>query len=284
MGRSLEKSSGQASAESSEASSPQAGCESLAAEPTEASPRGREEALVPKSSGVLPGWQTLLSGSPREVLSRLVQDDPLGLRGRIAERLRADALLLDGDRAHLRALARISRCSGSYRGRPELSEWVDGAVRESVEELVRERHEHARRLPRARDDRERERRTEPASAPETRDGDAFEALAGPLGLEPSSMRVACSAFNVLPFADRSAFFDLVLEARDLDGCARAAGVSASEIARRGRRALDAILGPALASGSDSRSCPDAPRQPGRAVVERAIERPADKDGEKGRKS
>jgi hypothetical protein len=80
------------------------------------------------------------------------------------------------------------------------------------------------------------------------------------------MRVACAAFDVLPFADRAAFFDLVLEARDLDGCARAAGVNASEIARRARRALAAILGPSPAGGPDSKAVGS------RKELEKAVER------------
>jgi hypothetical protein len=215
-------------------------------------------------------WQTLFAGSPREVLSRLVQDDPLGVRGRIAERLRADALLLDGDHVHLRALARISRSAGAYRGRPELSEWVAGAVAESVEELVREMHEEARRRARNRDDRAR---TQPADttgdARGARDADAFDVLAGPLGLDPGSMRTACAAFDVLPFADRTAFFDFVLESKDLDSCARAAGVNASEVARRARRALDVILGSVPGFVPDSK-----PALPPRKEPERAGERPA----------
>ena len=227
-------------------------------------------AAVHEANGSASSWQTLLSGSPREVLSRLVQDDPLGVRAQVAMRLRADALLLDGDRAHLRTLARISRASGSYRGRPGLTEWVAIAVTESVEELVREMHEQVRRPTRGRDDSA----SKVAGAPTTtsnvaRDADAFEILAGPLGLDPGSMRTACAAFDVLPFADRAAFFDLVLESKDLDACARAAGVNASEIARRARRALDAILGSAPGSGPDPRSFPTGRKEPEKPVDESA---------------
>jgi len=226
-------------------------------------------AVVPEADACS-SWQTLLSGSPREVLSRLVQDDPLGVRGQVAERLRADALLLDGDRAHLRALARISRTSGSYRGRPGLSEWVAIAVAESVEELVREMHEQVRRPARSRADGLAKRAGDSTtSSDEARDADAFEILAGPLGLDPGSMRIACAAFDVLPFPDRAAFFDLVLESKDLDACARAAGVNASEIARRARRALDAILGPVPGSRAESRSIPSAKKE-----TEKQVDGPA----------
>src|SRR5262249_54272631 len=71
-----------------------------------------------------PEWRRLLSGTPREVLARLVQEDPLGVREKVAARLRADALLLDSDRVHLRVLARVSRFAGRYRGRPDLGSWI----------------------------------------------------------------------------------------------------------------------------------------------------------------
>jgi len=218
---------------------------------------------VPESEASLASWQTLLSGSPREVLSRLVQDDPLGIRGQVAERLRADALLLDGDRVHLRALARICRTSGSYRGRPGLFEWVAIAVADSVEELVRELHEQARQPTRRRDDLPR--KSDGGARTSSEACDAFEILAGPLGLDPGSMRIACAAFDVLPFEDRAAFFDLVLESKDLDACARAIGVNASEIARRARRALDAVLGSVPSLAADSRSIPGAKKEPEKPV-------------------
>jgi hypothetical protein len=202
---------------------------------------------------LVPAWPSLLSGSPREVLARLVRDDPLQVRMRVASRLHADALLLDGDRVHLRALARIARGAGAYRGRPDFQDWIDGAVAEAVQELVREEHELARTRPpdgRGRDDRVRERGETLRSGSSTNGSDAFVTLAGPLNLDARSMRSACAAFDVLPFADRSAFFDFVLEAGDLDALARDAGVSASEIARRARRALDAILAHVSGGGTD----------------------------------
>ena len=198
---------------------------------------GSEVALSPGGAiaAFETGWPNFFAGSPREVLARLVQDDSFAVRARVAARLRADALLLDGDRVHLRALARISRSARSYRGRPGLSEWLDGIVVSSVEEVVREEQEWARSRSPSREGR--------VPVPEAPGADAYASLAGPLGLDPKAMRAACAAFDALPFTDRSAFFELVLEARELDGAAHAAGVSASEIARRARRGLDAVLVP-----------------------------------------
>jgi DNA-directed RNA polymerase specialized sigma24 family protein len=163
------------------------------------------------------------------VLGRLVQNDSLGIRGKVAARLHSDALLFDADRVYLRVLARISRFAGRYRGHPELAAWIESAVAESIEELLREEHETLR-----------------SRRPEATEGvGLFAALGPPLGLDPMAMRAACAAFNQLPFADRSAFADLVLRGNSLDKAARSAGESATEVARRARRALDAILAPAL---------------------------------------
>lgn len=174
-------------------------------------------------------WRKLLGGTPREVLARLVQDDPLGIRATVAARLQADALLLDADRVHLRVLGRISRFASRYRGRPSLVDWIESIVADSVQELLREEHEAVRsRYPGKLDA-----------------AGAFASLAPPLGLDPRAMRAACAAFNLLTFDERSAFADLVLRGRSLDEVARAVGESATEVARRARRALDAILACAL---------------------------------------
>jgi DNA-directed RNA polymerase specialized sigma24 family protein len=176
-----------------------------------------------------PSWRKLFSGTPREVLARLVQDDPLGVRDAVGARLRADALLLDADRVHLRALARISRFANRYRGRPELPAWIESAVAEATQEVLREEHDAGR---------------DPACA-QSGSATVFASLAPPLGLEPSAVRAACAAFNALPYAERSTFVDLVLRGRSLDETARASGENATEVARRARRALDVILACAL---------------------------------------
>jgi len=135
-------------------------------------------------------------------------------------------VLLDADRVHLRVIARIARSAGRYHGRPGVDDWVDGHVLQVIGDVVREDHESART----------------PTPTDEESSDAFLALASPLGLDPGSMRKACSVFNVLPLADRAAFIDLVLRNRSLDDLSRELGESATQIARRARRALDAILG------------------------------------------
>jgi DNA-directed RNA polymerase specialized sigma24 family protein len=170
-------------------------------------------------------WRRWLAGgSPREVLARIVRDDPLHMRERVAARLRAEAWLLDADRVQLRALARVARAAPAYRGRPALPEWLDAHVGRAIAELVQ--------------------RDGDGGALDAGDVDllrAFEQLARPLGLDPRALGRACAAFNRLPAPERGAFFALVIEGRELDELASGAGASATELARRARRALDAVL-------------------------------------------
>jgi len=165
------------------------------------------------------GWRRLLAGSPaRIVLARLLDGDPLDLRGRVARGLERGALLLDAERAFLRAAARTARRAERYRGQPALSSWLDACVEEALAELVRE-------------EREAER-PGPADGPE-----ACAALAGPLGIDPRAAGRILSTFNARPLADRRAFFELVLAGRGFD----ALGRRAVGAARRARATLIALL-------------------------------------------
>jgi len=168
--------------------------------------------------------QLLTGGTPREILCRIVQGDPLGMRDRVARALHTDAYLLDADRVQLRSLARCARfasrcCAG------DLDRELDAIVSQAIEDLLRE-------------DAEPDGDTELGSTPISA---AFVALAGPLGLEPEAMRRACACFNQLCAADRKAFFDLVIDGASLDDLARRNGENASEIGRRARKALDLLL-------------------------------------------
>ena len=182
-------------------------------------------------------WRQLLAGSsPREVLARLLAGDPLELARHAGEGLRRHAFLLDADRVVLRAMARCARMAARYRGAPELELWLRERVDEALLDLVRE-------------DAEALRRGEPPGAVQLA---AFVALARPLGLDPAAMRAACAHFNLLPLAERAAFRALVIEGRSLDELARSAGeapLSASEVARRARRGLEALL---VAAGEEAR--------------------------------
>jgi DNA-directed RNA polymerase specialized sigma24 family protein len=191
---------------------------------------------APVGAEVQPGRHAsardLLAGGPREVLARLVDGDPLGLRAVVRERLRARAYLLDADRVFLRSLARIARYAPRYRGAPPLEAWLVGIVDEALLDLLEE---------------EREAGPPPAS-------DAIRELARPLGLDPAAMRAACRRFHELPEPERRTFLALFVEGRDLDLLARSAGETATAVARRARHALLTVI---------LRGAPDAVRPAGR---------------------
>ena len=136
-------------------------------------------------------WRLLLCGAtPREVLARIVRDDPLRLRARIGVRLLERCLLLDADRVLLRAFARIARAAGRYQGRPDLGPWLDGHIDQALEDC-------------------RVSNTEAAVRPQPAGG-AFHELARPLRLDAARLAVACARFNERDDEARRAFFQLVL--------------------------------------------------------------------------
>lgn len=174
-------------------------------------------------------WRAWLAGgSPREVLARIVQGDPLGVRARVARKLRAEARLLDADRVHLRALARCARAAPSYRGRPELDAWLDARVAEALRELLEE-------------DDERDLDEADGEIPDASEEGAWIELSRPLELDAGALARACRAFNRRPDEERRAFFLIVLEGRSLDELARGEPGAGTVLARRARSALEEVL-------------------------------------------
>jgi len=181
-------------------------------------------------------WRRLFAGvGAREVLARLVDTDPLGLRAVVAEGLKQGSYLLDADRLHLRSLARCARAAPQYRGRPPLDAWLAQVVDDALLDILRE-------------DAEGERADVP---PTTEQLAAYRELARPLGLDPERMRSVCVIFNGLPADERSSFFALLIEGCSLDELAHDTGRSATELARAARRAFEALL--AGADECDTRS-------------------------------
>jgi hypothetical protein len=177
-------------------------------------------------------WRSLLAGaSPREVLARLMNGDPLGLRRLVGERMRRRAYLLDANQVQLRAVARCARFAVRYRGQPAIDRWLADIVDEAMGDLVTEEQERAR-------DPDRRLARPPGRRP---DGGVFQELSRPLRLDPARMRAACARFNRLSEDERSMFFALVIESRSLDEVARSRKASASAVARSARKALDTLL-------------------------------------------
>lgn len=174
----------------------------------------------------------LLTGTPREILARIVPGDPLGLRDRTAQRVRERSVLLDVDRAVLRAFALCASAAVAWRGRPALEHWLAERVDQAIDQVL---EEEDGRL----SDQDPAPR-EPGSGALPRD--PFTLLAAPLGLDPGAARSACARFNRLEEADREAFFALVVEGTSLDALCGERRTPAPELARRARHALDVLRG------------------------------------------
>ena len=140
------------------------------------------------------GEALLLLGTPREILARIVPGDPLGLRRRVARELCRRVLVADADRVLLRAYALCAYRAAGWRGRPALSRWLDERAHEALREVVAENESG---------------QADPA--------DAFTLLAGPLGLDPATLRLACTRFNDLG-PDERATASAWLEERGLAPC------------------------------------------------------------------
>jgi hypothetical protein len=161
--------------------------------------------------------ELLLTGTPREVLARIVPEDPLGLRQRIGARIAARALLLDVESLLLRAQALCSLRAAAWRGDPELGVWLDQRVEEALAAV------------------ESDGPDQPEVAPAPEDLALF---AAPLALEPGALARGCARFNRLPFEQREAFQAVVLDAVAVDRLARARKLSLTELLRRARAGLD----------------------------------------------
>lgn len=194
----------------------------------------RETRTQPRKSSETgaPVCLLLLTGTPREILARIVPGDPLGLRDRTAERVRERSLLIDVDRAVLRAFALCASAAVAWRGRPPLERWLEERVDEAIDEVLEEE-----------DGRLSDQ--DPAT-PDPAAGalpcDPFTLLAAPLGLDPAAMRSACARFNRLADADREVFFALVVEGASLDSVCGERRACAPELARLARHALDVLRG------------------------------------------
>jgi DNA-directed RNA polymerase specialized sigma24 family protein len=142
--------------------------------------------------GDWPGRELFSGASPREILAKLCDGDPLEIGSRVSEHLRESAVLVDVRRAVSRAAARIAHAGMRYRGRPELGVFLKQTIEQGVEELIEDEGEEERaRLPI--DD-----------AP----GAHHLFLWKLLGIEPALARRASIAFNRQPVEVRRAFLDV----------------------------------------------------------------------------
>lgn len=134
----------------------------------------------------------LLKGeSPREVLRKLTDGDPLELRARCEAQLRERALLVALERAFAKALAVTARKAMSYRGEPALDAWLAQNVAHALDDALLEDRDGG--------------------------GDArhYEFVARVWDMQPDVAQRACGAFNGLPRAVRAAYWALAIEGKTL---------------------------------------------------------------------
>jgi len=104
-----------------------------------AEPRQRGETRSGAGSGPTTDPRELFAGgSPREVLGRLLDGDPLDIGGRTRSKLKEKALLLDVERWTLRSMARVAFAAPRWDGTTALLEWIDGLVDRAASDLLDE--------------------------------------------------------------------------------------------------------------------------------------------------
>jgi hypothetical protein len=145
-------------------------------------------------------WPSFLRGeSAAQVLARLSNGDPLRLAEVSARRLREVWLLLEPDRVCRRAYAVCAEASQADEPPGDLASWTLAKVDLAIEQLARE-------------DREAERFNPEQLSREDKD---FPLLTRCLFLEPELVRRCTVAFNQLDAQPRRAFFELLLDGRDV---------------------------------------------------------------------
>lgn len=172
-----------------------------------------------------PVWRALFAdGSPREVLARVIEGDPLDLRGRCEARLRNQALLLDARRLQLRAAAHIARHAPGYTGTPPIDVWLAERIRKSVQELLEEQAVLAA----------------DGEAPEPPNDERLQLISETFGIDPSVFGRGCVRFNRAPFDARASFYGLILEAKPPVAWAAANSMTVERAMRSLRAALWAL--------------------------------------------
>lgn len=145
---------------------------------------------------------TFFGARPRDLLARLLEDDPLDLELRCHQRRDQLAYVVARPRLHARSVARAAYAGSRYRGSPAPDPWLERIIDNSLRELLEE-------------DESGQRRSLPVEHPED-----FEPLASVLGVDPAGARGVCVAFNQLVPDARRAFFAVGIGNRRLEAFAR----------------------------------------------------------------
>ncbi|WP_145183882.1 hypothetical protein [Planctomycetes bacterium Pla163] len=186
----------------------------------------------------------MTTGTAADVLARLVDGDPLGLRARLRRRAAERFLLASPDGLFGPAAAHCARQAEGYRGRPAPEPWLERELDAVLDRWVagtRGRDGDSKGGAGAGGGDGRSG----ASARGARTGGAV----GGNGVTASAARHGdgelerCARrFNACGRAERATLWRLAFAGASLDELAHESGTDLSRTARRARRALDALLG------------------------------------------
>ncbi|MBI5434547.1 MAG: hypothetical protein HZA52_17080 [Planctomycetes bacterium] len=163
-------------------------------------------AYRPGASPDDPRIELLRDGSPREILARLAEGDPLGIRRLAAELVARGAWLIDAERLSHRALARIAFEARRRAPNVALDPWLELQLETAAHELNEEQREElfARRPI----------ETSP-------DVEFYRTLADAMQVDIGLVRVVCVRANRLPEDRRRVFHALAVRRLSVDDCVRA---------------------------------------------------------------
>lgn len=146
-------------------------------------------------------WPAFLRGEdPREVYARLIGDgDPLRIQERVAKRLREVWLLVEHDRLVTRTAILCAKGALAEPAPEDLEAWTLRKIDLALEQLVRRDEEAEQREPSFVEEEEK----------------VFPLLTHALLREPQRVREHSVRFNALEPLARRAFFELMIEGREV---------------------------------------------------------------------
>jgi len=145
-------------------------------------------------------WPSFLRGEDAsEILAHLSEGDPLRLQETSARRLRELWFLLEPERVYHRAIAVCAKAASMESPPADMSAWTRAKVDHAIELLVRADSEAEQAHPELVNEDEK----------------VFPLLTNSLMLDPELVRFVSVSFNALDPLPRRAFFELMIEGREV---------------------------------------------------------------------
>ena len=161
--------------------------------------------------------------SPREILSRLADGDPLEIAARVDAVMEELGLLLAPDRLHMRSLARIAYAACARGAPQDLGPWLRGIIDASATELLDE-----------------DREAEHGGDPLPRTATTYSAMTLAFGVEHGLARRMSVVFHDMPVLQRRIIFGIVRDGSSLEEIATLLGQPLGEIHARLRAAVESL--------------------------------------------